>query len=547
MKPRLLGLVIVAIVIAYAPSLGGGWVWDDHALIPNNTAIGDWLTLISTDLFGPSGRDSHVYRPLIALSFGIEQALLPGPFLPRLSNVILLVIGALGLARWARATGATVAMACFGAGVFALHPGISEGVSWISGRQDLLPTVLLICAGASFSERRDRAAALLLFLTPFAKENFILIPLVIGLWCWASNRWPRLPILAAIAGSVSYLIIRWLLQIPFVPDAGQITPLEAIGGLTIRFVELLVRPDLADALPTLMPSALLGVFAILVVCTPLLRARTRKIWAPVCSLLLLCGPGALAAAHSLLASDRYLLTAFAGVGLLAAHIELPKHLGHLQKAMYAITILICVTLAGMTINRSADWISDRSLFDAAYSAAPENPRAAFHLAHALHRYEGRCDLAIPLYTQAREDDRRALNNLLACAVDSGDYPLALSLADEAIATDPENSHPASSAARAATAVGDLPRAQAWANEAVRRDPENGRNWVLLGNISGQAQQYAESVEAFERALAINPTDRAAIRGRETAQRLLAVEQSAKARNQPDATPENESNDDIVQE
>jgi len=263
--------------------------------------------------------------------------------------------------------------------------------------------------------------------------------------------------------------------------------------------------------------------------------------------LLLCGPGALAAAHSLLASDRYLLTAFAGLGLIAAHIELPKHLVHLQKTTFAIAILMCLALAGMTATRSADWTSDRALFDAAYNAAPENPRAAFHLAHALHKYDGRCDLALPLYTQARDDDRRALNNLLACAVDSGDYPLALSLADEALASDPENSHPASSAARAATAVGDLARAQAWAKEALRRDPENGRNWVLLGNISGQTKQYAESAEAFERALAINPTDRAAIRGRETAQRLLAAEQSAEARNQPDAAPENESKDDRAQE
>ena len=541
----MLWLISCATVLAYLPSLTGGWVWDDHELFEHNTALKDWGRLVTGNLFDPSGRESLVYRPLVALSFGIEQALLPGPFVSRAINLSLLLAATHGLARWAIALGATAPMACFGAAVFALHPAGSEAVAWVSGRQDLLPTALVICAGAAFFEGKERTAGVLLLLAPFAKETFLLAPFAATLWCAATNRWSRAMLVPACIGTVAYLAIRAMLHIPFIPDAGSIAPLAALGGLGIRFGELVLRPDLADALPTLRGSSTVGVSLILLASVGLLWKRTRTRWAPVLSLALLCAPGALASSHTLLASDRFLLSAFAALGLAIATVASPLLCSRFKsRGTWIVGGSICVLLLILTAFRSAAWRSDRALFEQAYVRAPTNPRAAFHLGHALHQYESRCDLAIPLYQQAR-DDNRALNNLLACAVDTGDYALALSLAEEAIQADIENPHPAASAARAAAATGNLADAKRWAEEAVSRAPDRARNWVLLGNISGQLGEFSKALEAFERALSLDPTDRAAIRGREAAQRHLTRQEAAPTPDQSesdsDAVPANSVN------
>jgi len=531
----MLWVLCCATVLVYLPSLTGGWVWDDHDLIEHNAALQNWSPFSTGNLFGPAGMEGHVYRPLVALSFAIEQTLIPGPFLSRVLNLVLLLLATLGLARWARALGASVPMACFGAAVFALHPGVSETVAWVSGRQALLPTTLMICAGAAFFEGKDRTAGVLLLLAPFAKEAYVLAPLVAGIWCWSTNRWSRDLLSLASFGTIAYLVIRTALHIPLLPDAGAMEPLAALGGLGLRFGELLIRPDHADPLPILRASGVIGASLIVIAGGALIWKRTRAAWAPVFSLALLCVPGALAASHTLLANDRYLLSAFAALGLaLATGAHLLQRPRISSRGTWLVGGAICATFAVLTTFRSTAWRSDLALFQTAYDLAPTNPRAAFHLGHALHQYEGRCDLAIPLYQLGKDGDSRALNNLLACAVDTEDHVLALSIAEEAVRSDTDNPHPAASAARAAAATGDLAGAKRWAEEALARGPERARNWVLLGNITGQLGEFSEAVAAFERALALDPTERAAIRGREAAQRHLLSERAAPSPDQSES-------------
>ncbi len=72
-------LVLVVTVLLYAPSLPGGWVWDDFQIIDKNPAITDPIALVTHDMWGPSGHSSPTsvpyYRPLAMLSHVPGQAL----------------------------------------------------------------------------------------------------------------------------------------------------------------------------------------------------------------------------------------------------------------------------------------------------------------------------------------------------------------------------------------------------------------------------------------------------------------------------------------
>jgi tetratricopeptide (TPR) repeat protein len=519
-------LLVIATLMTYAPSLTGGFVWDDHDLIENNPALTSWQWMLTSDLFGPSGRPSDVYRPLIAFGFGLEQALLTGPLLPRLTNLALHLLAAFAIARWARALGATPLLAIAGAALFALHPSASESVAWISGRQDLLPLTMTLCAGAAFFGSSTTLAGALLFAAPFAKESYILAPLMACMWCASKGVWPRRFLGLTTAGTAAYLVVRKLCGVLFWPEAAPVGSFEALGGLAIRGASLLFRPGAPDPLPTLEPSLTAGIVLTLCFCF----AITRRKWLAPLSLLLICLPGALAAAHTGLASDRYLLPALAALSLTLPLLGKARGLVP-SKAALALAAAIAAGMMIFTTKRAGAWASDRALFQTAYERAPTNPRAAFHLAHALHRYESRCDAALPLYQRAvalapTHADVRAQNNVIACAIDTHQPELALALAPSAIAADPTNPNPAANAARAAVAVGDLESAEIWAQMAVDRDHGRTRNWVLLGNISGQRGGFESSVRAFQAALRLDPANPEALRGREAAQRQLALRESA---------------------
>ena len=45
-------LVLAVVAAAYAPSLGGGFVWDDHAQVEHNPLLGDPVALVTSDIRG---------------------------------------------------------------------------------------------------------------------------------------------------------------------------------------------------------------------------------------------------------------------------------------------------------------------------------------------------------------------------------------------------------------------------------------------------------------------------------------------------------------
>lgn len=501
---RRLPLMALALVVAaYAASLSGGWVWDDHAILEANPALDAPGRLWTESLFGPTGRAGNVYRPLVMMTFLPGHILGLGPVFERVVALAMHCGTVALLARALEALGERSGVAWWWAAVFGVHPGVSEVVSWISARQDLLPGLLTVGALAAVARGRPWLAGALLLPTPFCKESFVLAGPVLLVWMLGRKRLHP-SVLLPLVGAGGYLALRATVDLGV--GAGlAVEPVASVGSVAARLPVLALWPGAARIFPVHQPSMALGVASLLLGIGLLVAAWGRPRIAAAAGLLLLALPGGLAATHTGLISDRYLHLGVLAVLLLGVYAARGRGLPRVAWA-------VPVALAAVTGLRAWTWTSDARLFGAALERDPTDARAAFHLGHARHRHEGDCVAAVPLYRQGLSADPRAGTNLQACLLDLARPAEALAVTSAAVDAQPANPNPAANGARAAVAVGDLPAAERWARVAVERAPGSARNLVLLGNVLGQQGRCSDALPVFRAAVAADPEEPGAAAG-----------------------------------
>jgi tetratricopeptide (TPR) repeat protein len=176
-----LALLLVAVACVYASALRAPFFRDDHMLVLEDPRVQEPRSALEhfgrAYWAGPAGPvHSAYYRPLVTLSFALDWRLGGGRAAPfHATNVALhLVVCALVFAL-ARRGGATASAAALGAALFGLMPRLTEAVTWISGRTDLLAGGAALAALLVWDRSRGRAAAraaaaALLLLGLLAKE-----------------------------------------------------------------------------------------------------------------------------------------------------------------------------------------------------------------------------------------------------------------------------------------------------------------------------------------------------------------------------------------
>ncbi|MFN8547045.1 MAG: tetratricopeptide repeat protein [Candidatus Eisenbacteria bacterium] len=142
--------LLLLTLLAFAPALRGGWIWDDDAYVTDNAELESlaglgriWLTPGATPQ----------YYPLVFTSFWIERQIFgvhPFPF--HLANVLLHAGSAVLL--WLVLKRVGMRGAWLGAALFAIHPLQVESVAWVTERKNVLGGLFLFASALAWVRAR---------------------------------------------------------------------------------------------------------------------------------------------------------------------------------------------------------------------------------------------------------------------------------------------------------------------------------------------------------------------------------------------------------
>jgi hypothetical protein len=197
---------LLAGVLFYLPTLGGGFLSDDYSVLGALYAWANEQRLFAALLAKlVEGLDapSHYYRPLAMMSFGVNYVLCGADPLPwRLTNLgihcasgALVFAVALRLGEWAGSR-ASMAAAAIASAVFIAFPTNVEAVAWVSGRYDLLALAFMLATVACFQRSRrwgdgwGLAALLAAACALASKESAALLPAFV-LAVAIGRHWPE--------------------------------------------------------------------------------------------------------------------------------------------------------------------------------------------------------------------------------------------------------------------------------------------------------------------------------------------------------------------
>lgn len=221
-------LVLVWVAVCFAQTLGFGFVnWDDYDFVLGNPLVAHPGGVPLLHHFTTPEVSYPV--PVTIFSYRIEHAVagFDHPWLQHLVN-LLIHLGSVGLLfAIARTLGIGTLGAALAASLFGVHPAVSEPVSWLTGRKDLLAlffalATIAIALGdahrASRARRIGRAVTFLLAL--FSKPVAVaLAPILVLLAMAGKDRgqpWSR-RLGGALAGNaveilitLAYLPLTWL-------------------------------------------------------------------------------------------------------------------------------------------------------------------------------------------------------------------------------------------------------------------------------------------------------------------------------------------------
>lgn len=411
---RLPWIAALAALLVAAPTLTGGFVWDDLWSIAQSPILSHphligrilteghgWGTMVSPE------EGTGYYRPVPGLIHGCILILFGANPLPfRLLNLLLhagtaLLLGRL-LVRRAPA-------AAWGACLFAVHPVLADAYGWPSAAPDLLAAICLIVSVSLATAARPRAplAAVFWLLALLSKESavagiawFALLP--------ASERGGRIrrPSGRAILWFGAATAIALAMRVNAVgldrlaaerPPGVTASGIDLIGRLlALNLLRVFLPMQLTLEPPAWAITAGGGIATALGLAAGLgggalagiiLLRRSSDEWRRALAagyLLLLAGllPVLQIMPTSDLYGGRFLYLPVAGlavgVGLAVAAVR-----GRAGRSIALALALLCVALGFRAIARGVEWRSDEALFSHEFARQPESIRARLNWAGHL--------------------------------------------------------------------------------------------------------------------------------------------------------------------
>jgi hypothetical protein len=261
-------LLAAALLLAYVPDLGHGFVKDDFGWIRGaRIESADDATALLT-------RSNGFYRPLVSATFALNYAVSGmAPLAYGVTNFALLLTGAALLFMVARRLSLPAAPSALASALWTFNfHGINMAVLWVSGRTALLLSCAALASTLAVMNGRMMLGGVFCLLAMLSKEEAVVLPFLLA--CWTAMRsqtqldparrlssmWPLLAALAI------YLVLRL--------QSGAFWPATAPS-----YYRLTIQPSIlfSNALEYLDRGATWPAAVVLLVA---IAARTRPILAP---------------------------------------------------------------------------------------------------------------------------------------------------------------------------------------------------------------------------------------------------------------------------
>jgi tetratricopeptide (TPR) repeat protein len=532
--PKLAILLVVLTILAYAPVLRGGFIWDDDALITDNRMVKArdglhrfWFTTEAPD-----------YWPLTSSAWWLEWRLWGNhPTGYHAANVLLHAVNAVLV--WAILWRLKVPGAWLAGCVFALHPVNVATAAWISEQKNTLSmfffAVAILLYLRFYGDVRWRwyglsLAAFLLGL--LSKTAVVMLPVVLlGCVWWTRGRVRREDLLRSlpffVLSLVMGLVTVWY-QYP-----------KAVGGHAIRTEGFFTRLAVAGLTPwfylwrTLLPIDLMVIYPkwdvgaslwssfvpgiILVGCLTLFWWR-RKSWGRPLFFGLGCFVATLFPVsgffhqtfhvHSFVA-DHWLYHSIAGVIALtvAGGVEICRRMGQRGRSVGAVAGAgVLIVLGAATWSRSSLYADSETLWRDNLVKNPGAWIGYVNLGLAM-KEAGELEGAAGCYEQALRitpDLAEAHNNLGAILVVRGAVEEGIAHYRQALRIKADYAEAHGNLGDVLAQLGRIPEAIGHYEEALRLRPDLTVAHYNLGNILMQVNRAPEAVAHYEQALRIDP-------------------------------------------
>ncbi len=542
------------LLAAYSNSFQTALVFDNAPVIGQDPRIRQATTQnISSILRGGYRYDkpaAGLYRPLTTLSYLLNYAVLGGGARPpgyHWTNFVLhalnaALVYALGTILFGEAAPALALAAIWG-----LHPLLTESVTNIVGRADLLASAAilagLLCHIRAASAAGGRKAAWLIGVAAaqtvglFSKESAVMLPGIMVAYdlVWFDRApWRRR---AASYGALllpfaAFVYLRnqahLQLYIPFADNplvnagfwTARLTAVEVSGKYLLLFlwpaklsadysyraVPLFGDPLTFEALSALTVCAA----AVLLLVWLSRRAQKPAVFFLLFFFLALLPTSNLIVPIGSIMAERFLYLPSIGLaGCAAAALWPVSRSPRAARARLITLALVCVALGARTYARNLDWKDDLSLWTSATEVVPGSAKAHYNLGKALEALPGRLADAIAEYRASlridpdHADVHTNLANALAAA---GRLPEAIAEYRAAMEIEPNRVEPHNDLANVLARIpGRLPEAVAEYRAALRLRPDSAEVHYNLANaLRNQPGGLTEAIDEYRAALLIDP-------------------------------------------
>ena len=501
--------------LAYVPTLGFPFVYDDKPQIIQNPAIHAWR-------YWPHYFTSHAwaelypnvsgnyYRPLFLLWFRLNHTIFglnpPGW---HFTTIFCHVAATYMVFALVRRLAASRFMAFSAAALFALHPVHIESVAWVSGVTDPLLAVFLIGSFLAFLRFRkgNRWGWMGLALTLFAlglleKETCVVLGPLAFLYAWLSgeeqggiSRWAL-----ALKQSLGFLVLIFLylpLRALILRGLSHSVTSLTLGSMALTepsivwlYLRHLLVPvgmsglyglpyiDHPASAAFVVPTILLLTFMLALVWGIRRLGDRRLAW-------FACGWMALpilpvlwlrAYAEGDIAHDRYLYIPSIGFVLLVSIflMEISRHgrAGH-QTLQLAGLAVVALAYACGTVTQQTYWASNLLLYQRAYTIAPR--------------------------------DNLICNDLGAALMDTGDAGAAITLYSQVLAREPGFWLSNYNLGYTYYKIGKLRDAELYLRRAININATDSDEYLYLGLSVWRQGRADEAVQYVRRAIQIRPS------------------------------------------